>query len=200
MRQIDIETEVLLEATLIDQPPLTSTTECLVCRTLAPACSHHAPCGHVICGTCLTDQLAVAGSCSFCRHILTNRRHVDDEFSPRNEAYARSILEQLYAEGRPYLRNNPADVTSRGFYKSGRCSDSGQVGPKMELLQLLLQKFSTAFEDSAIQRKLSQEFKTHFWDENIAVIAAVLSEKLWPAMRCETESPYTDSSLPPTNS
>lgn len=193
MRQIDLETAVLLKTTLIDTPPIASTPECPVCCSVDLASSHHLPCGHVICGTCLTDWLDVAGTCPFCRHKLTNRRYVDDEFNPRNEAYARSILEQLYAEGRRYLNTNPADVTFRGFYNAGRSLETGVVGPKMELLQLLFQQFSTAFEDSAIQSDLGQNFKTAFWEQNSELIASGWSEKLWLALRCGTESPYTNS-------
>lgn len=190
MRQIDFETESLLQTTLIDQPPTTSTTECPVCRTVALAPSHHLPCGHVICGTCLTGWLAVAGSCPFCRHKLTHRKYIENEFDPRNEAYARSILEQLYAEGSRYLRTNPADVTFRGFCKSGLSDETGEVFPKLQILELLFQQFSTAFEDLAIQSDLGQEFKTNYWEEYSSVLAAGRFENLWLAMRCGIESHY----------
>lgn len=194
MQQIDFETEVLLMTTRIDQAPTTSTTECPVCCCVALAHSHHLPCGHVICGKCLSDWLAVAGSCPFCRHKLTDRKYVDNKLDPRNEAYARSILEQLYEEGRRYLRTNPADVTFRGFVESGRSDETGEVFPQMQILESLFQQFSTAFEDLAIQSDLGQEFKRHFWEENSAVLAAVLGagrfEKLWLAMRGGIESHY----------
>lgn len=201
MRQVDFETETFLQTTRIDPPPTTSTTECPVCDTIDLTTSHRLPCSHVICGTCLTDWLAIAGSCPFCRYKLTNRIFIDDEFDPRNEAYARSILVDLSLEWHRYLQSSPADVTFRGFYKSGaRGEATGEIGPKMELLELLFQQFSTTFEDSSMQSDLGQDFKTHFWEENSAVLAAGWTEQVWRAMRCGIESAYRDSPLSPTDS
>lgn len=201
MRQLDLETKLFLQTTRIDPSHITSTTECPVCGTDDLDFSHHLPCNHVICGTCLTDWLAIAGSCPFCRHKLTNRIFIDDELDPRNEAYARSILEQLSLEGRLYLQTNPVDVTFRGFYKSGAKGEvTGEIGPKMELMELLFQQFSTTFEDSSIQSDMGQHFKTHFWEENSAGLAANWTEQVWRAMRCGIESPYRDSPLSPTDS
>lgn len=201
MRQLDLDTEIFLQTTRIDPPPITSTTECPVCDTVDLASSHQLPCSHVICGTCLTDWLAIAGSCPFCRHKLTNRRFIDDELDPRNEAFARSILDQLSLEGRLYLQTNPVDVTFRGFYKSGASGEAtGEIGPKMEIMELLFQQFSTTFEDSSIQSDLGQDFKTHFWEENSAGFAAGWTEQVWRAIRYGIESPYRDSPLSPTDS
>lgn len=201
IRQLDLETDTFLQTTRIDPPPITSTTECPVCGTIDLASSHRLPCSHVICGTCLADWLAIAGSCPFCRYKLTNRIFIDDDFDPRNEAYARSILTEIFLQGRLYLQTNPADVTFRGFYKSGAIGEAtGKVGPKMEFLDLLFQQFSTTFEDSSMQSDLGQDFKTRFWEENSAALAAGWTEQVWRAMRCGIESPYRDSPLSPTDS
>lgn len=201
IRQIESETETFIQTTRIDPPPITSTTECPVCGTIDLVSSHRLPCSHVICGTCLADWLANAGSCPFCRYKLTNRIFIDDEFDPRNEDYARLVLAEMSLQGRLYLQTNPADVTFRGFYKSGAIGEAtGEIGPKIESLELLFQKFSTTFEDSSMQSDLGQDFKTHFWEENSAALASGWTEQVWRAMRFGIGSPYRDSPLSPTDS
>lgn len=210
LQEIDCETKTFLQTTRINPSTLSSTTDCLVCGlilhpadilTVDIAPSHRLPCSHMICGTCLTNWLAIAGSCPFCRHKLTSRMFIDDKFDPRNEAYARPILEEIFLQGRTYLQTKPADITFRGFYNSGANGEAtGEIGQKMEILELLFQQFSTTFEDSSMQTDLGQDFKTRFWEGNVARLAAGLTERAWRAMISGIESPSRESPLSPTES
>lgn len=199
IEKVDCETKNILQTTRIDPALLAPATDCSVCGlTLNPARiptvdlapAHRLPCNHKICGTCLTNWLAKAGSCPFCRHRLTSRIFIDDEFDPRSEAYARPILEEIILQGRTYLQTDPADITFRGFYNSGANGETTEeFSQKMEILELLFQQYSTALEDFSLRSELGQNFKIKFWEENAAKIAAGWTEQAWRAMRSGIESP-----------
>ena len=197
IEKVDCETRNILQTTRIDPALLAPATDCSVCGLILNparipdlASAHRLPCNHNICGTCLTNWLAKAGSCPFCRHKLTSRMFIDDEFDPRNEAYARPILEEILLQGRIYLQTDPADITFRGFYNSGaNVETTGEFSLKMEILELLFQQYSTALEDSSMRSELGQNFKIKFWEENVAKIATDWTEEAWRAMRSGIESP-----------
>ena len=201
MHEVTLETEKLLETTRIDLSNLAPTADCSICglifnpsgnppvHTSPPHCL---PCRHVICGTCLTSWLAEAGSCPVCRHKLTRRVFVNDDTDIRNEAVARSILQQIFQLGTLYLLTNPADVTFRGFYNLSKADAKRGLVGDIETLELVFESFSTTFEDSAIQGPSGQSFKKDLWEREAARFTAGIVIDEWVAMMSGIESPPTD--------
>lgn len=206
MEETESETKKLLQTTRIDPFTLAPIADCSVCGLnfnsagnspvdISP--SHRLPCSHMICETCLKSWLAVAGSCPVCRYKLTDRIFVKKYLDPRNKAYSCPILEQICFLGRTYLQTNRADITFRGFYDWAKVQETGYVDREIENLERAFEPFSTTFEESAIQGASGQDFKTDFWEKNVAWLAADMTTDIWLAMINGIEPPYRDSPLSP---
>lgn len=88
---------------------------------------------------------------------------------------SRSILEQILHQGMLYLLTTPADVTFRGFHNRLKADAKRGLVGDIETLELMLDSFSTTFEDSALQGPSGQDFKTDLWERNAARLTAELA-------------------------